>query len=322
MSEKGKQGRPSKALKAIREAEARQRQQEAASKQKTEIPQPEKKEEMTNNETPEHATPPVAEPVKPAIDISGDYDPFQEKIIERDYATNPISQVGGAPQPVVETEIAEPEYKQPLVDPNVVSEGAKPDDTVKEKAPVNPALKELSEPEKRKAAKQTSKMLVHSYCQLAPKPFIHISSFSIPKMEKMAMNKEIDMDMRLQTGETSFTTVKEYATENNAQVEEVFKVKEETREAIEDALTDVLMEQGMALTPTQMLGYLLVSHLTEMTMATFSLVGQKKDFMETIVKFKMQETAKEAAPVEFHESTNPHSKKSDDIQTPEVEVLD
>ena len=108
-------------------------------------------------------------------------------------------------------------------------------------------LQDLTPAQKRKSAEKTAEALLNLYCQFAPLPFKNWASFKDHKIQKMVFEDKLDLQMPLENG----ITVKDYIDGNNEQVEEIFKVSEETREEIKDPLIDVLLEQELALTPTQ-----------------------------------------------------------------------
>ena len=133
-------------------------------------------------------------------------------------------------------------------------------------------LQDLSPAQKRKSAEKTAEALLNMYCQFVPMPFIKWSSFSEGKIQKMVFENKIDLSMQLENN----VSVKDYIDGVNEQAQEVFKVSDETKEEIKDPLVDVLLEQDLALTPTQRLMLAVGGHLVTMGFSAFQLAQNNK----------------------------------------------
>jgi hypothetical protein len=123
-------------------------------------------------------------------------------------------------------------------------------------------------------------------------PFIKWSSFNDGKIQKMVFENKIDLSMQLENN----VSVKDYIDGVNEQAQEVFKVSDETKEEIKDPLIDVLLEQDLALTPTQRLMLAVGGHLVTMGFSAFQLAQNNKQALETFEKFHIQMN-KQKAPV-------------------------
>lgn len=145
-------------------------------------------------------------------------------------------------------------------------------------------LEDLSPAQKRKSAEKTAEAILNMYCNFAPLPFKKWSSISDGKVQKLVFENKIDLNMQLENN----VTVKDYIDGVNEQVDEVFKVSDETREEIKDPLIDVLLEQELALTPTQRLMLAVGSHLVTMTFSAFQLAQNNKVALETFEKYHRQ----------------------------------
>jgi hypothetical protein len=145
-------------------------------------------------------------------------------------------------------------------------------------------LQDLTPAQKRKSAEKTAEALLSMYCQFVPMPFIKWSSFSEGKIQKMVFENKLDLSMQLENN----VTVKDYIDGVNEQAQEVFKVSDETREEIKDPLVDVLLEQDLALTPTQRLMLAVGGHLVTMGFSAFQLSQNNKQALETFEKFHNQ----------------------------------
>jgi hypothetical protein len=133
-------------------------------------------------------------------------------------------------------------------------------------------------------------------------PFIKWSSFSDGKIQRMVFENKLDLSMQLENN----VTVKDYIDGVNEQAQEVFKVSDETREEIKDPLVDVLLEQDLALTPTQRLMLAVGGHLVTMGFSAFQLAQNNKQALETFEKFHIQMN-KQTAPV-YQESERPQAR--------------
>ena len=145
-------------------------------------------------------------------------------------------------------------------------------------------LQDLTPAQKRKSAEKTAEALLNLYCQFTPMPFKSWASFKDHKIQKLAFEDKIDLKMPLENG----ITVKDYIDGNNEQVEEIFKVSEETKQEIKDPLIDVLLEQELALTPTQRLMLAVGSHLVTMSFSAYQLAQNNKIALETFERYHQQ----------------------------------
>ncbi len=147
----------------------------------------------------------------------------------------------------------------------------------KEEAKANSNVKDLTPEQKREAAAKTSEMAVELYATYRPMPFVHFGSHNKKKLQKEHDDKNIDLQAEIRG---DGTTLENYVDAFNADVEETFTVREETKAQLKEALYDVLMEKEIALTPTQRLAGLVVLDIVGCVVATVKLVGQKSSDME------------------------------------------
>lgn len=145
-------------------------------------------------------------------------------------------------------------------------------------------LDDLSPAQKRKSAEKTADAILQMYGQFAPLPFKKWASFNPNKIQKMVLNGQLDLNMQLENG----VTVKDYIDGTNEQVEEIFEVSEETKQEIKDPLVDVLLEQEIALTPTQRLLLAVGSHVVQMGFSAYQLSQNNKMALESFEKFHAQ----------------------------------
>jgi len=142
-------------------------------------------------------------------------------------------------------------------------------------------LDDLSPAQKRKSAEKTADAILQMYCKFSPTPFKSWASFKDTTIQKMVIDGRLDMNMQLENG----VTVKDYIDGTNEQVEEIFEVSEETQQEIKDPLVDVLLEQEIALTPTQRLMIAVGSHVVQMGFSAYQLSQNNKMALESFEKF-------------------------------------
>lgn len=146
-------------------------------------------------------------------------------------------------------------------------------------------LEDLSPAQKRKSAEKTAEALMDMYGKFAPLPFKSWAKISDRKVQQMIFNQEIDPNMEVERG----VTVQNYIDAQNEEVEDIFTVDEDTKESIKDPLIDVLMEQEMALTPTQRLMMAVGSHVVSMGFAAYQLSQNNKQALETFKQFRSEQ---------------------------------
>jgi len=145
-------------------------------------------------------------------------------------------------------------------------------------------LDDLSPAQKRKSAEKTADAIMQMYSKFAPMPFKSWASFKDTTIQKMILDGRLDANMQLENG----VTVKDYIDSQNEQVEDIFEVSEETQQEIKDPLVDVLLEQEIALTPTQRLMIAVGSHVVQMGFSAYQLSQNNKIALESFEKFHSQ----------------------------------
>jgi hypothetical protein len=180
-------------------------------------------------------------------------------------------------------------------------------------------LQDLTPAQKRRSAEKTAEALLNMYCQFVPMPFIKWSSFSEGKIQKMKFENKIDLSMQLENN----VSVKDYIDGVNEQAEEVFKVTDETKEEIKDPLIDVLLEQDLALTPTQRLMLAVGGHLVTMGFSAYQLAQNNKQALETFEKFHIQMNKQKAPVFQGQKQTkNPRPRPQDNLSKVEKESVE
>jgi len=238
-----------------------------------------------------------------------DFTPFEEPVIEREYTKGFVPEEEDVPsdfqnfsndgdsmsfnedelrRPPIEEEIPEPEWAGGMG--GNVSD-ASYEESTEEEEPIEDDgklggdnLQDLSPQQKRKSAEKTAEAILNLYCNFAPLPFKKWASFSDAKVNKLVFEDKLDMSMQLENN----VTVRDYIKGTNEQVEEIFEVSDETREEIKDPLIDVLLEQDLALTPTQRLLFAVGGHVLQMGFSAYQLAQNNKVALESFQKYHEQ----------------------------------
>lgn len=231
------------------------------------------------------------------------FDPFEEPVIERDYTkgvTNNVDESLYEDANVVEDFDAngdsdnyhnyeEEEEDIPQAEFNISSE----EDSMNDDSDMfgdgggssklaEGNLQDLSPAQKRKSAEKTADAMLGLYCKFVPAPFKQWASFKERKINELSLKKEIDLDMELDGD----MTIKDYIDNTNKQVEAIFEVSEEQKNEIREPLIDVLLEQELALTPTQRLLMAVGGHLTTLGISAYQLAQNNKMALETFKQFQ------------------------------------
>ena len=178
-------------------------------------------------------------------------------------------------------------------------------------------LQDLSPAQKRKSAEKTAEAILNMYCNFAPLPFKRWASISDGKVQKLVFEDKIDLNMPLENN----VSVKDYIDGVNEQVDEIFKVSDETREEIKDPLIDVLLEQELALTPTQRLLMAVGSHIVTMGFSAFQLAQNNKVALETFEKYHRQMN-EQRTPTPSNSNSEPRQTTSRPIPKDDLDIND
>ena len=237
------------------------------------------------------------------------FTPFDEPVIERDYTKGFVGEEDvpndfqnfdetgenfsfndqELKQPPIEEDIPEPDWAGGVGGGGGYTDAQYSEETDEEQLEDDGKLggdnlQDLSPQQKRKSAEKTAEAILNLYCNFAPLPFKKWASFNDSTVNKLVFEDKLDMNMQLEDN----VTVKDYIKGTNEQVEEIFQVTDETREEIKDPLIDVLLEQDLALTPTQRLLFAVGGHVLQMGFSAYQLSQNNKVALETFQKYHDQ----------------------------------
>lgn len=236
-------------------------------------------------------------------------EPLSEPVIKRDYTNtgpqtttpnpaNPADPAATTPPPPVEEIIPEVTVDPTIVGPS--GEQSKYHTGAQYENPTpkgpeqnhNPKLDDLSPSQKRKAAEKAADALIASYANIVPKGFIWVASFNVPKLQRMELKGDIKLKMIVQD---DGLRVIDYINSVNSQAKQVFTITEEMKLEIKDPLVDVLLENNMAMTPTQRLMLAIGQQLFTMGITAVQFLASNRQAIAAFKDLTAQAKAKEKA---------------------------
>ena len=142
-------------------------------------------------------------------------------------------------------------------------------------------LKDLSAGQKKKAAEKTAEVLLKGYKSYGTAHWKAMARMSKKKVDLLILQGRVNPNQVVQDN----VTVKNYVKAWNEEVQAVFTPSDEALEAIREPLVEVLLEQGLALTPTQRLVWAVAENQIEMGAKAFQFLRTKKDTLAAFIKY-------------------------------------
>lgn len=134
----------------------------------------------------------------------------------------------------------------------------------------------------REKAEKTGKVISKIFCKLYPSLFKFFAFIDIGKLERRAIREGLNLDMKLRIGQDTVASMYEYINNYNIKVNEAIKIPEEFEEILGDAVSDILSEEGVDITPKQRIwGVVGISTLL-MSINTLVLVSEKRDIISIL----------------------------------------
>src|SRR3990167_3351472 len=144
-------------------------------------------------------------------------------------------------------------------------------------------MKDMPPETKRKAIKKTAEIVSEIYQGALPMLPKWIAKIPEAKMQSMAWNNEINLDMRIPVDTENgrvMTTVGDYIGNYNASVDALIKIDDKMKEEFRVCLKDVLEEKQVAMTPTQRLGAIVIAQAFTLFGGAIELSMRMKKQME------------------------------------------
>jgi len=151
-------------------------------------------------------------------------------------------------------------FEIPTYDEDGVEEKSEPAKKSQPKAekrqpvePVNPSFDEMSNGKKRRSSKKFAKYIVEAVCVLSEKGFVWYANKDIneSKLAEYELNGEIDLGLLVTLEDGQQVSIKEFFANQCHTAEQLAVISETEKADLTDALTEVMLEKGIAPTPTQ-----------------------------------------------------------------------
>jgi hypothetical protein len=177
---------------------------------------------------------------------------------------------------------------------------AEPEPEQKPSEPMNPNFNEMDSAKQRKKTKRFAKQIVNLTATLIEVGFVWYVSKDITeaKLAEYELQGEMDLSLLLDMPDGQKTTVKEFFISQLGVISEESKINEEDREDLTDALTEVMLEKGIAPTPTQEL-LLVVARVVGVKMLSgFAISQSNKSILNQLRGMKNEQ-------VDYEEPASP-----------------
>lgn len=185
-----------------------------------------------------------------------------------------------------------------------------PEKEEKEPFRLNPDFDDMSSAKQKRQTKKFAKYIVETVCLLEEKGFVWYANKDIndAKLVEYELNNVMDLDLLLSMEQGQQITVKQFFQMQCANAEQLAVIDEESKADLTDALTEVLLEKGIAPTPTQNLmlvaGKIVLGQgvaLMTLKAQTNAVLGQLKLMKKKEMESEMQEpqTGEAYTPYEF-----------------------
>ena len=159
--------------------------------------------------------------------------------------------------------------------------------------PINPDFDTMSTSQKKKKTKRFAHYIVEAVCMLAEKGFVWYANKEISpgKLAEYEVTGEINLQLLLTVSEDQSMTVKEFFLSQNAAAEELAKYSDEEKADLTEALTEVMLEKGIAPTPMQELALIAASVFGQKALMLMALKQQTNAVLNQLREMPTQPVA-------------------------------
>jgi len=267
--------------------------------------------ETINEELPEE---PIIES-KIGEGTNGDYNPFAESVVERDYST-PKTASG-----IVE-EIDEPSFVPPSYEDIVSEREQLSEESFQQENPFenpNPAMNDLSDKDKRQACESLVDTCLDAYEQLHKYAQMVVKVDEEELMRKDAEGK-IDLSMEVPVTENGDTmSVGEFIGQFNQQSTDALKYNKEFGYKVRPAMIRVFMKRGWGMTDEQYLLYMFGKDIAVKVSIMYQL---KKTINNTIDVFEKAHKRNRGGETNVYESNTQGEIIEDEVVEPLFEDIE
>lgn len=207
-------------------------------------------------------------------ELVDDFNPLDEAVIEKDYTRpnvkiNPKDFEGDIPEPSL--------TPPPMMGASLNEEEKKK--KVEPKEPINKEYNQMSSKDKNDASERLVDMCITGYKAL--NMFVDTKiQFDEKKLNKMAMEGEIDMSMEVPVSPSDSITLQEFVREYNDQSKGTISVSKEFEEEIRPPLKRIFSKRGIGMTDEQYVGYVLIKDIIAKGFIVKQSMSVKKEYLE------------------------------------------
>jgi len=219
------------------------------------------------------------EPEEKEMDLNNaelidDFNPLGEAVIEKDY-TRPNVRINPKD---FEGDIPEPSLTPPPMMGATMNEEEKKK-KVEPREPINKEYNQLSNKDKNDASERLVDMCISGYKAL--NTFVDTKiQFDERKLNKMASEGEIDLNMEVPLSQTESLTVQEFVREYNEQSKGTISVSKEFEDEIRPPLKRIFAKRGIGMTDEQFVGYILVKDFIAKGFVVRQSMGVKREYLD------------------------------------------
>ena len=150
--------------------------------------------------------------------------------------------------------------------------------------PWNPSFDDMSGGNQKKSTKKFAKYIVEAVCALAEKGFVWYANKDISdaKLAEYELSNEMDLSILVTLENGQEATVKRFFQNQCVAAEQLSKFEEEEKKDMSEALAAVLLEKGVAPTPTQELLIVVGGVLVKKGAMLLSLKAQTNSLLDQL----------------------------------------
>lgn len=191
--------------------------------------------------------------------------------------------------------------------------------------PLNPNFEDMEGGKKKRSTRKFAKYIVEAVSVLAEKGFVWYANSDIndAKLAEYEMTGEMDLSLLVSLEDGQEVTVKQFFQVQTQKAELLAKWTEEQKEDLSSALAEVLMEKGVAPTPTQELLLVSLTIIGGQAMTLFALKSQTNSLLNQLRAMKkgqadevVQEWEDIPTPPKESPKETPKKQKSETPQEP------
>ena len=196
----------------------------------------------------------------------------------------------------------------------------------KPNAPMNPDYDTMSGDFKRKKTRKFAKYIVELTCSVSEKGLTLWGNRNITdeKLAEYELSGEIDLSFVITLTEHQQVTIREFFVQQRLATEEITKFDKEEKDDLIDALVDVMMEKGVAPTPTQQLIIVALTSFGKKAVGVFAMNQQINSLLNQLREMSPKTQPKKATyqqPVEQEKPIQKEEIKAEPVQSVVVEEV-